>query len=106
PITPEIAAGSLRQIIVAGHGAPALALASAVLELARDDQRQRALRADPGQLPAFTEEMLRLHTPNVGFARTATRDVELAGQRIEAGAEGGLGLPPAHQGPGGLRAPR
>ncbi len=99
PITPEVAAGSLRQIVVAGHGAPALALASAVLELARDDQRQEALRADPDQLPGFTEEMLRLHTPNVGFARTATRDVELAGQRIEAGAQVALVLPSANQDP-------
>jgi cytochrome P450 len=99
PVTAEVAAGSLRQIVVAGHGAPALVLASAVLHLARDQALQQTLRARPGLLPAFAEEMLRLHTPNVGFARTATRDVDLAGQAITRGEPVAIVLPAANQDP-------
>jgi cytochrome P450 len=99
PVTAEVAAGSLRQIVVAGHGAPALALASALLHLARDQALQQTLRARRDLLPAFAEEMLRLHTPNVGFARTATRDVELAGQTIAMGEPVAIVLPSANQDP-------
>ena len=43
------------------------------------------LRADPALLPAAIEEMLRFETPVIQFRRTATRDTELAGQRIAEG---------------------
>jgi cytochrome P450 len=99
PVTPETAAGSLRQIVVAGHGAPALALASAALHLARDPALQAALRADPGLVPPFAEEMLRLHTPNVGFARTTTRPVRLGDREIPAGHPVAVVLPAANQDP-------
>jgi cytochrome P450 len=82
----EIVVGSLRQILVAGHGAPSLVLAAAVGHVAGDDALQRALRSRPGLVPAAVEELLRLHTPNQGFARTVQRDVELGGRTIPAGA--------------------
>ena len=99
PVTPEIAAGSLRQIVVAGRGAPALALASAALHLARDPALQAALCADPGLVPPFVEEMLRLHTPNVGFARTTTRPARLGDRDIPAGEAVAIVLPAANQDP-------
>jgi len=43
------------------------------------------LRADPARLPDAIEEMLRYETPVIQFRRTATRDTELAGQRIAEG---------------------
>lgn len=43
------------------------------------------LRADPALLPDAIEEMLRFETPVIQFRRTATRDTELAGQRIAEG---------------------
>ena len=82
----EIVAGSVRQIIVAGHGAPALVLASAIGHLADDAQLQSELRARPELLADATEELLRLHTPNQGFARTVVEPVELGGRRLPAGA--------------------
>jgi cytochrome P450 len=82
----ETAAGSLRQILVAGHGAPALALAAAIGHLAGDPDLQDLLRGRPSLVPAAVEELLRLHTPNQGFARTVQRDVVLGGRAIPAGA--------------------
>lgn len=99
PIAMETAVGSLRQIVVAGHGAPALVLASAALHLAGDAGLQERLRADPGLVRAFAEEMLRLHTPNVGFARTATRPVRLGDRDIAAGEPVAVVLPAANQDP-------
>jgi cytochrome P450 len=105
PVTAEIAAGSLRQIVVAGHGAPALTLSSAALHLARDPALQAALRADPGLVPPFVEEMLRLHTPNVGFARTTTRQARLGDRDIPAGEPVALVLPAANRDPAVFRRP-
>lgn len=99
PVTTELAVGSLRQIVVAGHGAPALTLASAALHLAGDTALQETLRADPALVPPFVEEMLRLHTPNVGFARTATRPTRIGGRDIAAGEPVAVVLPAANQDP-------
>lgn len=43
------------------------------------------LRARPELLPSAVEEMLRFWPPVMNFRRTATRDLELGGQRIGAG---------------------
>jgi cytochrome P450 len=99
PVTAETAAASLRQIVVAGHGAPALVLASSALHLTRDPGMQARLAAEPGLVPAFAEEMLRLHTPNVGFARTATRAVRIGERDIAAGEPVAIVLPAANQDP-------
>lgn len=85
PIDDETAAGSFRQILIAGHGAPALVLASALGHLADDPDLQDQLRGDPSLVPAAVEELLRLHTPNQGFARTVLHDVELGGRLLPAG---------------------
>lgn len=105
PVTAEVTAGSLRQIVVAGHGAPALVLASAALHLARDGALQQRLRAEPALIPAFAEEMLRLHTPNVGFARTTTRPVRIGDRDIPAGTPVAVVLPAANQDPAVFRRP-
>ena len=105
PVTAEVTAGSLRQIVVAGHGAPALVLASAALHLARDGALQERLRTEPTLIPAFAEEMLRLHTPNVGFARTTTRPVRIGDRDIPAGTPVAVVLPAANQDPAVFRRP-
>ena len=43
--------------------------------------------------------MLRLHTPNVGFARTATRPVRIGDRDIAAGEPVAVVLPAANQDP-------
>jgi cytochrome P450 len=105
PVTAETAAGSLRQITVAGHGAPALVLASAARRLAGDAALQAALAAEPGLVPSFVEETLRLHTPNVGFARTTTAAVRIGGRDIPAGQPVAVVLPAANQDPEIFAAP-
>jgi cytochrome P450 len=52
--------------------------------MAFPDQR-RVLVENPDRLPGAVEEMLRWVTPIRSFARTATRDTEIRGQRIAAG---------------------
>lgn len=91
--------GSLRQIVVAGHGAPALVLASSVLHLSRDADLQSRLRKNRPLIPSVVEEMLRLHTPNIGFSRTATRDVAFRNTVISAGDPLALVLPAANRDP-------
>ena len=48
------------------------------------DQLQ-LLQDEPDRIPRAVEEILRWATPVMHFRRTATRDVELRGQRIKAG---------------------
>lgn len=79
PIDDETAAGSFRQIVIAGHGAPALVMASAFTHLATHPDLQDQLRRDPSLIPDAVEELLRLYTPNQGFARTVMRDVTFDG---------------------------
>lgn len=78
-------AGTVRQLLVAGHVPVVLALGSAVRHLCGDQALQETLRRQPALVPAAVEELLRLHTPNMGFSRTATRRTELAGQCISPG---------------------
>ncbi len=52
--------------------------------LLHPDQRRRLL-SDPSLLPTAVEEMLRWWTPVMLFRRTAARDTEVGGQRIQAG---------------------
>ena len=74
PIDDETVAGSFRQIAIAGHGAPALVMASAIAHLADYPDLADQLRADPALIPDAVEELLRLYTPNQGFARTVMSD--------------------------------
>lgn len=83
PISDEAAVGTLRQVIVAAHVGPALAMASAIKHLAEDLELQQELRRDPAKIGAAVDELLRLHTPNTGFARTPTCPVEIGGRSID-----------------------
>lgn len=83
PLDEEMVVGTLRQVVVAAHVGPVLALAGIVLHLAEDEDLQQLLRADPMLRPPALEELLRLHAPNTGFTRTPTRQVELHGRVVE-----------------------
>jgi cytochrome P450 len=96
-ITHTSAVATIRQMIVAGMGAPQAVLGSAVVHLAQNPQLQQRLRQDPGLLPAAVEELLRLYAPYRVFARTATRDVELGGRRIRKGEPIALIFPSANR---------
>jgi cytochrome P450 len=61
------------------------AVAGGLLSLAEHPDQLRSLRADFGMLPTAVEEMVRWTSPSPSKRRTATRDVTLGGQSIEAG---------------------
>jgi cytochrome P450 len=81
----EMIVGTIRQVLVVGIIAPTVVIGSIVVHLARDPALQFRLRANVELAQAAIEEFLRLYTPYRGFARTATRDVELHGRPIPAG---------------------
>lgn len=54
------------------------------LHLARNPQHQRALKADPQQIPHAIEEMMRAYAAVTTF-RTCTREVEFAGVKMMPG---------------------
>jgi cytochrome P450 len=60
-------------------------VAGGLLALAEHPEQLRALRADLDTLPTAVEEMVRWSSPSPSKRRTATRDVTLGGQAIEAG---------------------
>jgi cytochrome P450 len=72
-------------MIIAAHIAPTGALASALWHLALHPDLQDTLRERPTLIADALEELLRIYTPNQGFARTATRDVRVGEAAISAG---------------------
>ena len=99
PLDDEFIAGSIRQLLIAAHVAPSAAIASAIRHVAEDSALQDELRRQPELIPSACDELLRLYTPNQGFARTATRTTRVRGQQIEAGEQVALVLTSANRDP-------
>lgn len=59
---------------------------------ASDAEFERALRAQPGLIPAAVEESLRFEPPVLFLFRTARRDTEIAGEKVAAGERIILGI--------------
>lgn len=76
---------ALRQSLVVGMVAPPLLIGAICNHLSKDQELQSTLRSDPSLIPAATEEFIRLYTPYRGFARTASKDVEIHGRTIRPG---------------------
>ncbi len=72
-------------LLVGGNETTRNTIAGGLLALLEHPEQWRRLVAEPARLPMAIEEMLRYVTPIMNFRRTATRDVELAGQTIRAG---------------------
>ncbi len=84
PLPEEMIVGTIRQVLVVGIIAPTVVIGSIVVHLTREPALQSRLRGQPELIGAAVEEFLRLYTPYRGFARTATREVEIRGRRIPA----------------------
>jgi cytochrome P450 len=84
-ITETTAIATIRQLIVAGMGAPQAVIGSSIAHLALDQSLQQHLRANLDDLPAAIEELLRLHSPYRVFARTALEDVVIRGRTVRKG---------------------
>jgi hypothetical protein len=73
--------------MVAGGNDTTTGLLGVALQLLTEHPAQRRqLLEDPSLVPDAVEELLRLSSPVQGLARTTTREVEVGGRRIPAGA--------------------
>jgi cytochrome P450 len=75
----------LTLLLVAGTETTRNAIAGGLLALIEHPEQMAALRAERGRLAAAVEEVLRWTSPTAYNRRTATRDVELGGQKLRAG---------------------
>lgn len=73
------------QLTVAGNETTRGLISSGMYELLKNPALYQQLKANPEQLPAAVEEMLRWTCPLHYFRRTATCDAEIGGQAIKAG---------------------
>ena len=76
----------VQQLLVAGNETTTKFLAETLRHLASTPNAWAAPRDDPGTIPGAVEEGLRLSSPSQGSYRVATRDTELGGVTIPAGA--------------------
>jgi cytochrome P450 len=72
-------------LMIAGNETTRHTISSGMLALAEHPDQMRLLQEEPERIPKAVEEILRWATPVMHFRRTATRDVDLRGQRINAG---------------------
>jgi len=72
-------------ILIGGDETTRHVISGGMYELLRHPEQYRRLTAEPAGVPMAVEEMLRWVSPIQNMARTATRDVTLRGQQIEAG---------------------
>ena len=70
------------QLMAGGNETTRNAFAGGMLALIEHPEQADALRADPSLIAAAVEEILRWHTPILHQARTATRDLEIAGVAV------------------------
>lgn len=86
PLSTEEYLALCAQLMVAGSETTRNHLLSIMLLLCDDPALQQHLRAQPGDIPRFVEESLRIESPVQGLYRRTTREVELGGAIIPAGA--------------------
>ena len=84
-------------ILIGGDETTRHVISGGVHQLLVDPAQWKRVTADPAARPTAVEEMLRWVTPIKNMVRTATRDVELGGQRIEEGDELMLLYPSANR---------
>lgn len=72
-------------IVVAGNETTRNAATGGLLALIENPAELQGVRDEPKKLNLLVEEILRWTSPVIHFCRTATEDVELHGQKIQAG---------------------
>jgi cytochrome P450 len=85
-VEPDACPGLVLAYVWAGMDTTVNAIAASVLLLAEHPDQWDTLRADPSLVPSALNEVLRLHPPVQRFTRVTTRDVEVGGAVIPAGA--------------------
>jgi len=84
-------------LVVAGNETTRNALSGGMLAFLQHPEQWEKLRAQPALVPSAVEEIVRWVTPVIQFARTATEDYELRGQKILAGQSVCLFYPSANR---------
>ncbi|HEY4557046.1 MAG TPA: cytochrome P450 [Enteractinococcus sp.] len=77
----------VHQILAAGMDTTITTIGNALVLLGQHPDQFELLKADPKLVPAAVTEVLRVRTPAPVFGRQATRDVEIDGTVIPAGAQ-------------------
>ncbi|HUN91579.1 MAG TPA: cytochrome P450 [Burkholderiaceae bacterium] len=75
----EAAIGMLAGYVVAAFDTTIAAIANGLFRFAENPAQWERLRAEPALLPSAFNEIVRIDTPIQGFARVATRDVDMGG---------------------------
>ena len=76
----------LQQFLVAGHETTTSTFGWGMLLLCKNPELQDRLRGNPAGIKVFVEEALRIEAPVQGLPRLVTKDTELGGLEIKAGA--------------------
>ena len=84
-LTPMDYLGTLILLIVGGNDTTRNSITGGVLALNEYPAEYEKLRRNPGVIPNMVSEMIRWQTPLAHMRRSATRDAEIAGQKISAG---------------------
>ncbi|MFR9731894.1 cytochrome P450 [Saccharopolyspora sp. MS10] len=117
PLSALIATGALNRdelvatcalLLMAGHEASVNGIGNAVVALHDHPAQRRLFRRlsdDPTAVATAVDELLRHDTPNQLFERTAVRDVEVSGHRVEAGEKVVVLLGAANRDPAAFTAP-
>ncbi|MET8567699.1 cytochrome P450 [Streptomyces sp. NPDC004783] len=85
PLSDDDVALNCYSLIIGGDESTRMSLIGGLDALGRYDDQWRRLTTGSAAVETAVEEVLRWVTPAMHFARTATRDLRIGGQRIRAG---------------------
>src|SRR5579864_4437407 len=97
PMTDQQLNGYVLLLLGAGNETTRNATTGGVIALLEHRDQLKLLGDNPSLIDTATEEVLRWTSPVIQFARTATADVELHGQKIRAGDTVGVFYPSANR---------
>lgn len=85
PLTPQEKLGGGMLLMIGGVDTTTSVLGSTIRWLGANPDARRRLRENPELMTTACEEFLRVFAPVTGNARTCTRELEMNGQRLQAG---------------------